>query len=452
MTLAEHYARFASQLEWEQLPAEVRLIALELFADWVANAAAGYHSPLPQALLSLAPAVGAAGRALQIGELKSADPLWASLVNASASHANEFDDSYRTGLYHPGAPTQAAAFSAACLSEAPGHALLTAIVAGYEISLRLAAAINPAHYKIWHTTGTVGAFGAAAAAASVLDLTLGQTTSAFGLAGTQAAGLWEVLPETPQAKNLHPAKAAHSGLLAALLALKGIQGPASIFEGKRGFFAATVPAPVEEVHCLAGLGEQWLTLDTTFKAYPVCGHTMTSIEASLQLYGQTEISAIETIEVRAHPVSIQIAGAQFPADKAMAKFSIPYCVAVTLLKGQVGEEEFSSRLIGDAAIDELLHRITLVADDGLSNVEGQRPARVTLHLKGGKTLTAMAEVRKGDPELPMTAKEKRDKCIRLTNPVWGSTGAARIHEAITQLPASTNVLKWAEGLRSLIER
>src|ERR1035437_7745224 len=138
MTLAEHYARFASQLEWTQLPAEVRLITLELFSDWFANAAAGHNSPLTQALLSLAPAHDAPGGALRIGDLKSADPLWAALVNASASHANEFDDSYRAGLYHPGAPIQAAAFSAACLSAVPGDALLTAIVAGYEISMRLA--------------------------------------------------------------------------------------------------------------------------------------------------------------------------------------------------------------------------------------------------------------------------------------------------------------------------
>lgn len=452
MTLADHYARFANQLEWAQLPAEVRLIALELFADWFANAAAGHDSPLTQALRSLAPNIGAAGRALCIGDLQAADPLSAALINASASHANEFDDSYRAGLYHPGAPIQAAALSAACIAEVSGTALLTAVVAGYEISLRLAAAINPAHYTIWHTTGTVGAFGAAAASARALGLTAQQTTGAFGLAGTQAAGLWEVLPDAPQAKNLHPAKAAHSGLLAALLAQKGIQGPASILEGKQGFFAATVPAPVDAEQCLAGLGEQWLTLDTTFKAYPVCGHTMTPIEASLELFGQSSPAEVESVEVRAHPVSIQIAGDPFPADEAQAKFSIPYCVAVTLLKGRAGQEEFSPQLIGDAAIQDLLARITLVADDSLSTVEGQRPARVTLRLKGGRTLTAMAEVRKGDPEWPMTADEKRNKCIRLMNPVWGNQGAERIHEAIARLPATANVMKWAEGLHPLIER
>jgi len=452
MTLAHDYARFATRLEWAALPAEVQRTALELFADWFANAAAGYASPLTQALRSLAPDSGAAGSALRIGDLRAADPLWATLLNASASHANEFDDSYRAGLYHPGAPVQAAALSAACLAEAPGTELLTAVVAGYEMSLRLAAAINPAHYAVWHTTGTVGAFGAAAASARALGLTAEQTAGAFGLAGTQAAGLWEVLPDAPQAKNLHPAKAAHSGLLAALLAKQGILGPASIFEGKRGFFAATVPAPVDPGQCLAGLGGQWLTLDTTFKAYPVCGHTMTPIEAGLKLFGQAAPAEVEAIEVRAHPVSIQIAGEPFPAGEAQAKFSIPYCVALAVMKGRVGQEEFSPRLLGDPAVQDLLARTTLVADASLATVAGQRPARVTVRLKDGRTLTAMAEVRKGDPELPMTAEEKRDKCIRLMDPLWGSRGAERIHEAISRLPASANALTWAAGLHPLIER
>ncbi len=228
MTLAERYAQFSSRLAWCDVPDDVRVIALELFADWFANAVAGYDSPLNRALLDLAPAVGSAVR---IGDLQATDPLSAALINASASHAHEFDDSYRAGLYHPGAPVQGAAFSAACLSGASGTDLLCGMVAGYEISLRLAAAINPAHYKVWHTTGTVGAFGAAAAAACILGLAAGQSVNAFGLAGTQAAGLWEVLPDAPLAKNLHPAKAAHSGLLAALLAQRGIHGPASIFEG-----------------------------------------------------------------------------------------------------------------------------------------------------------------------------------------------------------------------------
>ena len=256
MRLAEKYALFVSQLDWTHLPTEVKQIALELFSDWFANAVAGFDSPLAQALLSLSPAYNGPGRAMRVGDLVSAEPLWAALVNAGAAHALEFDDSYRAGLYHPGAPILSAAFSAACKAETSGSALLTAMVAGYEVSLRLASAVNPSHYKLWHTTGTVGSFGAAAAAACVLRLDPKKIAAAFGIAGTQAAGLWEVLPDAPQLKNLHPAKAAFAGLLAALLAKKGIEGPLTILEGSRGFFAATVPEPVSAKKCTEGLGRR----------------------------------------------------------------------------------------------------------------------------------------------------------------------------------------------------
>jgi 2-methylcitrate dehydratase PrpD len=447
MTLSEQYARFVHELKWTSLPRDVRRIALELFADWFANAAAGLTSPLSQALLSLAPIYDGPGRALRVGDLKPVEPLWAALVNAGASHALEFDDSYRAGLYHPGAPTMSSAFAGACRVEAPGTELLTALVAGYEISLRLSSAVNPAHYKLWHTTGTVGVFGAAAAAARALGLNPRQTADAFGLAGTQAAGLWEVLPDAPQAKNLHPAKAAHAGLLAALLSQKGIEGPLTIFEGRQGFFSAMVPALVETGKCTGGLGEEWLTPTTTFKNYPVCGHTMTPIEASLKLHGQFALSEVEEIEVRAHPVSLQVAGRSFPADEYQAKFSIPYCVAVALLKGRVGQEEFSPEVRESGEINGLLKRIKLVPDDGLGEVPGQRPARITLRACGGKTFTASAAVRKGDPELPMTADEKRDKFLKLTGPVWGGDAAERVFESIQELPEAPNVLNWAERLR-----
>ncbi len=349
MTLSEQYAAFVAGLNWARIPIEVKQTSLELFADWFANAVAGFDSPLTRALVCLSPGYDSPAGALRAGDLKAAEPLSSALINASAAHALEYDDSYRAGLYHPGAPIIAAAFSAACREQTAGSVLLAAMVAGYEVTLRLATAVNPSHYKLWHTTGTVGSFGAAVAAAHILRLPPQQITAALGLAGTQAAGLWEVLPDAPQAKNLHPAKAAYGGLLSALLAGNGIQGPATIFEGARGFFAATVPEPVDSTQCTRGLGAQWLTLDTTFKAYPVCGHAMTAIEASLKLHGRFDPEEIEAVEVRAHPVSLQVAGQGFPTNDSQAKFSIPYCVAVALLKGRVGQEEFSRDLIGSSA-------------------------------------------------------------------------------------------------------
>ena len=452
MTLAEQYALFASRLEWARLPTEVRHIALELFSDWFANAVAGFESPLAQALVSLSPACDGPGRAMRVGDLAPAEPLWAALVNAGAAHALEFDDSYRAGLYHPGAPILSAVFSAACRAQAPGSALLTGMVAGYEVSLRLASAVNPSHYKHWHTTGTVGSFGAAAAAGCALGLDPKKTAAAFGIAGTQAAGLWEVLPDAPQVKNLHPAKAAFAGLLAALLAQKGIEGPRTILEGSRGFFAATVPEPVSPEKCVEGLGKEWLTLDTTFKAYPVCGHAMTPIEASLKLHGRFDLEMVAEVEVRAHPVSLQVAGQPYPVDEYQAKFSIPYCVAAALFAGRVGQEEFSPQLRRSPEIKGLLKKIRLIPDDGLAKAPGRRPARICVRMVGGQTLSASAEVRKGDPEQPMTANEKFEKYMRLTGTAWGARVAEDVFESIGMLPQADNVLKWAEGLRALVGR
>lgn len=451
MTLSEQYAAFIQGLEWSQLPPEVKQASLDLFLDWFANAVAGFDSPLARALASLSPIHNLPGRALRAGDLQAAEPLWAALINASAVHALEYDDSYRAGLYHPGAPVIAAAFSAACRQEEGGTGLLAAMVAGYEISLRLASAINPSHYQLWHTTGTVGSFGAAAAAARLFGLDLKQVVAALGLAGTQAAGLWEVLPSAPQAKNLHPAKAAYAGLLSALLANQGIQGPATIFEGRRGFFAATVPDPVDHGRCTQGLGMDWLILDTTFKAYPVCGHAMTPIEASLKLHGQFDPTEIEAIEVRAHPVSLQVASQRFPSDEAQAKFSIPYCVAVALLEGRVRQEEFSAEHIGSKQIESILNKIRLIPDDTLSTIPGRRPARVTISLPGERTLMATAEVRKGDPEQPMTPDEKRSKVITLIGQPWRIKDVARLNERLSGLAETSNVLAWAEGLREVIE-
>ena len=212
-----------------------------------------------------------------------------------------------------------------------------------------------------------------------------------------------------------------------------------------------VPAPVDAARCVAGLGDEWLTPATTFKAYPVCGHAMTPIEASLQLHPRVRAGDIDAIEVRAHPVSIEIANEPSPSTEAQAKFSIPYCVAVALLRGRVGLQEFSPQALADPEVRALLCRITLVADASLARVEGQRPAQVTLRLNDGRMLAATAEVRKGDPERPMTAGEKRDKCIHLAAPAWGPRGAERVFAALAELPSAPDVHAWATSLRPLIE-
>jgi 2-methylcitrate dehydratase PrpD len=162
----------------------------------------------------------------------------AALINGAASHAIEFDDIFRDAIYHPGTPVISAALAAAQGRGASGEALLRGIVAGYEVSTRIGVAVNPAHYEFWHTTGTVGSFGAAAAAAVILGLDAERTMHALANAGTLAAGLQQAFRSDAMSKPLHSGHAAECGLTMALAAEAGVTGAPDLLEGKAGFGAA----------------------------------------------------------------------------------------------------------------------------------------------------------------------------------------------------------------------
>lgn len=449
MSISQVLARFSSSLKYDGLPPQVQVKTLDLLADWLANAAAGLLSPFGRALHNLVQAKPDPHGALLAGQLTLAEPLMAALVNAGASHCLEFDDSDRIGLYHPGAPVISAAWSAAAIHKVGGQDFLAATVAGYEVSQRLARAINPDHYRIWHTTGTVGALGAAVAAAKALGLNSKRISWAIGLGGTQAAGLWEVLPQAPLAKNLHPAKAAHAGLLAALLSRNGIPGPTEILEGRQGFFAAMVPKAVKAEACFEDLGRRWLILDTTIKAYPVCGHTMTPIEAALALNRDFALEDLAQVEVSAHPVSIRVAGNPSPRTEAQAKFSIPYCVATALVKGEVTQENFSAQSMIDSELNRVIGLIRLRVNHEAANDNANRAARVTLHLRDGTLKTAEAKNRKGDPENPLTDRERELKFMDLASPVWGMQKAHKIWRKLPKLTISKDVRAWWRLLQGL---
>lgn len=446
MTLAQHFACFGSGLCFENLPDTVRKKVVDLVADWIANAAAGVDSPIGRALYSLIRTGPSGSSSLIAGTLETADLLSAAMVNAGACHYMEFDDTYRAGLYHPGAPVISAAWAAAGAADISGRSFLTAVVAGYEISQRIARAINPEHYRYWHTTGTVGALGAAAASAKCLSLSSDKTVWALGLSGTQSAGLWEVLPQSPLAKNLHPAKAAHAGVLAALLAAQGISGPDSILEGDRGFFAATVSKKVDPHACMADLGQKWLILDTTIKAYPVCGHAMTPIEAGLKIHSRIDGAAIKEVEVRAHPVSVQVAGNPNPRTPHQAKFSIPFCVSLALLKGHVTRDLFSDEAFLPPGIADLMSRVRVISDHEMTKFADKRPARVTVRLISGDEFEETATHRKGDPENPLSDQEKMEKFLNLTQTVWGSEVSRTMYQQIESLPQVENMREWWTAL------
>lgn len=444
-TLTGIFAEFISNLKWIDIPPEVRKAALDLFGDWLANAAGGSRTPLGQALYAIARSVRGQGRSHLAASLEQTHPLIAAMVNSGSSHTLEFDDTHWIGLYHPGSPIIGAAFAWAEQEKTRGEDFLAGLVAGYEISLRIAIAINPPHYRVWHTTGTVGTLGAAAAVCRVAKFDAAMTLNALGLAGTQAAGLWEVLPSAPSAKGLHPAKAAQGGILAALLAMEEIEGPATILEGPRGFFVAMVPEKPKTEELCADLGKVWRIVETTIKPYPICGHIHTSAEAAFLLREEVGPERISKLSIYSNSTSIRIAGNRNPRGEFQAKFSIPYCVAVALLYGRITQAEFAPEILEDVKVRSLMDRVELVVDEEYERVfEHARPTRIEAITKDGQKIAKQSSKRKGGLQYPLSREEKRDKFIRLAGSVWGEEAATVLIENIEEIEQADSVCQWME--------
>ncbi len=244
------------------VPEAARAVACHCVLDWLGCALAGSVEPLSQILLSeIVP--GEQGEATLIGRPERATLLTAALVNGAMSHALDFDDTHWMMNGHPSAPVLPAALTLAERDDLDGAAFLSAVIAGIEFECRLGALIGGPHYAAgFHATGTLGTFGAAAAAAHLLGLDREQWCHAIGLAGTQAAGLKSGFGT--MAKPLHAGRAASNGLAAALLARGGFTGNSAIIETAQGFAATHAGGPIDADR-LSRVGDRFLITETLFK-------------------------------------------------------------------------------------------------------------------------------------------------------------------------------------------
>ena len=204
----------------------------------------------------------------------------AALVNGTSAHTLELDDIYAPGLFHPGAPVIAAALAAADQFDVSTGSLWRAVTTGYEIGCRAAADLGPAHYARWHTTGTAGAIGAAAAVAEIRQAGARQFAHALSLAATMAGGLQQTFRRDAMGKPLHAGAAAQAGVVAAAAAMGGVTGAADVLEGPAGLAAATGSA-TSWAHSRAGLARPFAIEAVTVKPYPCCGHAFAAIDAAL---------------------------------------------------------------------------------------------------------------------------------------------------------------------------
>ncbi len=416
MSISREFAAFISGLNYEDLPEKVRVLAKHCFLDWLASAYAGSRDAPVRMILELVKGMPGKPECTLIPDGSKNICLLGALVNGASSHMVEMDDLHRPSIFHPAAPIIPAALAVAERERRSGGDLITAIVVGYEVGIRVAKMVGKSHYHFWHTTATCGTFGAAAAASKLLLLNPQQIIWALGSAGTQASGLWEFLSESAMSKQLHPGKAALNGILAALLAQRGFTGAEHIFEGEKGFFKAT-SSDHDFRGAMDDLGREYQMEGNSFKFHASCGHTHSALDASLILAREGGVTPeeIQKVRVKVYSAALDLLRNVQLTDPYIAKFHLPFCVATALKFGKVGLEAFTERRLNDGELRELMARVELSSDEELDKAYPEKwGAIVEVRTKDGRVLSQKVEYPKGDPQNPLSGQEFSDKFTNLT--------------------------------------
>lgn len=318
------------------------------------------------------------------------------------AHILEMDDLHRESVTHPGSVVVPAAWAIAERDGLGGRAFLAAVLAGYEACCRVGMAVGRAHYRVWHNTSTCGPFGAAMAAGRLLDLSEDQMVWALGNAGTQSSGLWEFLATGAMSKHLHTARAAESGVLAALLAKEGFTGPEAILEGEKGFFAGLCPDPIPSA-VTAAPDRPWALTATSIKPWPCCRHTHPAIDAALALHEQLAGAPVASVAVATYQAALDVCDRPDPSEPYGARFSLQHCVAAALTDGAVTPASFD----GPARARLAATRATVTVARS-PDIDAAYPdawgADVSVLAADGRTLQAVRHDALGDPGNPLPAE------------------------------------------------
>jgi 2-methylcitrate dehydratase PrpD len=343
--LEARLTQFLAQSRWDDIPAALRQEAR-------------------RGILNIAGCI-LAGRSLpEVELLRRTFPLDDALVDAAAATAHDYDDTHVRTVIHATPPVAGALFSLARRRKVSGPQLMHAFLLGVETTCRMGNAVTPGHYERgWHITSTCGVLGAAVAAAKILNLDASRMKHALGIAATQAAGLVEVLGS--MARILNAGFAARNALGAALLAEQGFQGPERPIEGLRGF-VNVFGGNNDLASVTEGLGQRWELLNVSYKPYP-CGVVLHAlIDACLAQ--RERIRGAEKLVVSLHPLAIERTDRPEPRNAIESRLSAQHAVAVALLRGRAGLEEFSDAAANDPEVKAFRRRVSVIPGEALDKM------------------------------------------------------------------------------------
>jgi len=434
--LTQALAQHASTMAYEAVPEPVRELARQCVLDYYGVALAGADDELVAILLDEMVDAGGAAQASLIRRKEKLPILAAALVNGGASHALDYDD---VNLAMPGHPSVAILPALLALTEmknSSGKEVLTAFVAGYETACRVGMAIRPGHYgRGFHATGTVGAFGAAAACARLLGLDAEATARALGIAGTQSAGLKSQFGT--MCKPFHAGKAAQNGLLAARLAARGFSGRIDLVECAQGF-AATHSPDFDAAAALAAPPRGFYILDNLFKYHAACYMTHAPIECARQIRDRHHptLDAIAEIKLAVHRGSDRICNIPAPADGLQAKFSLRQTVAMALAGVDTASlGAYSAATATDPALVALRQRVAFDFRDDCP----EAGAEMSLTLRDGTELRAEFDAGLPSADIADQGRRLAAKFDALAEPALGTSRTRELRAAIAALDQSATI-------------
>lgn len=436
-------------IEYSRLPPDAVDQAKYLLLDYLGVAARGSLSDSGRAVQRMITRLGKESRgAAVIGTNLKASPPNAALANGVAAHSIELDDVVNEASLHPGVTVMSAALAAGHISGCSGKKFIESIIAGYETTIRLGIALDPAaHYaQGFHPTATCGTLGSALTAAKILGLNASEMANSLGIAGSQAAGSMEFLTDGALTKRFHAGWAANSGLVAALLAREGFTGPKTIIEGKFGFLNAYSPKPNPD-RLLKDWGRPLQVLKTSVKPHSCCRYKQGPIDGILRLMAENKLKPedIESVTLGilkagfplvAHPEAQKRA----PESIVDAQFSMPFGAAVAVLYGKASLEEYTMEKIQSAEVKDMMQRVHCITVPELETAFPQKwPAAVTIRTQSGEELNVHIDFPKGDPENPLTRDELIYKFTELILPVYPEERVENIIEQTLTLEKTGSI-------------
>lgn len=444
MTRTEQLAQFVVNTNYGNLPPEVIKQAKSVILDTL-GCAIGTTSEDPkkaEITWAIAKKMGGPAQATAIVDGFKTSPVWAGFANAILSHGIDFDDTHKEDLTHTSAPVVPAAMASVEAAGLGGKEFITAVVAAYEVSVRVGMCVMPSHYKFWHSTATNCTFGTAAVAAKAFGGGETEIINALGLAGTQAAGLLTYLEYGDYTKSMNAGKTAANGVLSGIAANCGASAPPVMLEHEKGYSYAYCFEGPKLDKLTAGLGETWEIMVNVPKPFPSLLASHVPMEVVLKMLEEYNIKADDIVKITERTYNtVKSHFSNFDPQTTMAaRLSVPYCIAVVAARGKGGLEEFTMEVINDPKVRAMLAKVEIIADPELNKLYPQKfPGVVTIETKDGKSYTMEQYYPKGDVMNPISDEELKEKFRGLVAPTFTKERTEQIINAVEHLEDIKNL-------------